>query len=976
VTATPVANLNGTATITLTVSDGALSAQDTIALTVTPVNDVPTVSDVANQTINEDGNTGNLAVTIGDPDSTLSCAGSLTASSSNTTLIPNGNLVIGGSYPNCTVLATAAANLSGSSTITLTASDGVLSAQDTYTVTINAVNDAPTISDVADQTINEDSNTGALTVTIGDVDHSLTCGSSLSGSSSNTTIVPHANIVFAGSAPTCSVTITPAANQNGSATITLTVSDGSATAQDTLSLIVSSINDAPTISNVADQNIYQNANTGALTVTIADVDHSLTCGSSLSGSSSNTTLLPSANIVFAGSLPNCTVTLTPAASQTGSATATLTVSDGTATAQDTILLTVFIPPDLLDNDATATGFGGGTISTVTDVASGYLALKAYSSATDRQYLMSQDFVSSQNLVSYWAFSGNHMDAMFALGTVADTSGYGNDLVITDPSRWLNYMNSAIGVGVNFGDDGCLLSLTNANAGVDLNPGGGDFSFAMWVKKTSGATANTYRPFLYLYSAGNMGIGIALEVLGSDRFNMWVSDGTDNLEVISVPSILTPANGVWYHVAGTRKGSTFTFYMNGIPHGSQTNASIGSIDMTDAVLALAGPGGNDSSHFRGTLDEIIYLKRTLSQEEINSLYSRGVNTYADAAMFTSRIVDLGIPGSLQDFAVTAQAPYGLELPASSAPESEFAAYNADNALLTDLVSLWHFNGTSGSNAGTLDDAEATNDGTPNRGASGLTFQSGRFKTALRLDGVDDNVSLGNDASLQITGDHTISAWMRYESSTIGNFPCLFAKDNEGISAGFGLYVTTGFTIGHFIGNGSYNDTKTSTTIQPWEWVHVAVTHTSGAQKIYINGVQAALSQGGAFAVNPIDTGTEAKLGHCGGAYFPGSLDDVALWNRTLSSTEISALYSRGAVGLKAQVRICAQANCSDGNFVGPSGTSATYFEVDASSAGVIPALFDVSTLSGRYVQYRYWFNSIDSTNTTVMPRINEVEIVLP
>jgi formylglycine-generating enzyme required for sulfatase activity len=68
----------------------------------------------------------------------------------------------------------------------------------------------------------------------------------------------------------------------------------------------------------------------------------------ISGSSSNTTLVPNANIVFGGSGANRTVTVTPASSQTGTATITVTVSDGSLSASDTFLLTV--------NSAAPTGF--------------------------------------------------------------------------------------------------------------------------------------------------------------------------------------------------------------------------------------------------------------------------------------------------------------------------------------------------------------------------------------------------------------------------------------------------------------------------------------------------------------------------------------------------------------------------------------------------------------------------------------------
>ena len=75
----------------------------------------------------------------------------------------------------------------------------------------------------------------------------------MTASSSNTTLVPTANIVFGGTGANRTVTITPAANQTGTATITLTVTDGTAaTATDTFVLTVTAVNDLPTISDVAE----------------------------------------------------------------------------------------------------------------------------------------------------------------------------------------------------------------------------------------------------------------------------------------------------------------------------------------------------------------------------------------------------------------------------------------------------------------------------------------------------------------------------------------------------------------------------------------------------------------------------------------------------------------------------------------------------------------------------------------------------
>ena len=137
------------------------------------------------------------------------------------------------------------------------------------------------------------------------------------------------------------MTVTPAANQSGTATITVSVSDGVASASDTFVLTVNAVNDAPTISDISDRTIARNGNTGPLAFTVGDVE---TAAGSLtvSGSSNDTTLVPNANIVFGGSGASRTVTVTPATGQTGTATITVTVSDGQLTASDTFVLTVVV----------------------------------------------------------------------------------------------------------------------------------------------------------------------------------------------------------------------------------------------------------------------------------------------------------------------------------------------------------------------------------------------------------------------------------------------------------------------------------------------------------------------------------------------------------------------------------------------------------------------------------------------------------
>ncbi len=79
--------------MTLVVTDGTLTGQDTFVLTVTSVNDLPTISAIADQTIDEDTSTAVLPFTISDVETVFTC-GDVAKASTLTSLIPNANIVI------------------------------------------------------------------------------------------------------------------------------------------------------------------------------------------------------------------------------------------------------------------------------------------------------------------------------------------------------------------------------------------------------------------------------------------------------------------------------------------------------------------------------------------------------------------------------------------------------------------------------------------------------------------------------------------------------------------------------------------------------------------------------------------------------------------------------------------------------------------------------------------------------------------
>jgi len=166
---TPLPSQTGTTTVTVTVSDGAGTASTSFVLTVGSANQPPTISDVPDQLATEDAPGPAVPFTVADVDTPLNAL-ALTASSNDPLLLPNANLVLGGAGASRTIAFTPAPNRSGVAIVTVTVSDGVGSATDTFRVTVSAVNDAPTISPVGDQVIAEGGTTPAVPFTVGDVE--------------------------------------------------------------------------------------------------------------------------------------------------------------------------------------------------------------------------------------------------------------------------------------------------------------------------------------------------------------------------------------------------------------------------------------------------------------------------------------------------------------------------------------------------------------------------------------------------------------------------------------------------------------------------------------------------------------------------------------------------------------------------------------------------------------------------------------
>jgi hypothetical protein len=219
------------------------------------------------------------------------------------------------------------------------ASLGTQTDSTSFLLTVNPVNDAPTISSIPDQQTGFGRSTPPIPFLIQDMDSP---GLTLSAVSSNPTLLPASNILFSGTTSNRAVRLTPAAGQSGQVSVHVTLSDGLLTASTTFTLTVSPSNAAPTISAITRQVTDYLTPLVSIPVIVGDAETSAD-NLTLSATSANPSLLPATNITFGGSGSNRTVTITPVEGRQGTVIISVGVHDGNSTARTLFAVTIRTP---------------------------------------------------------------------------------------------------------------------------------------------------------------------------------------------------------------------------------------------------------------------------------------------------------------------------------------------------------------------------------------------------------------------------------------------------------------------------------------------------------------------------------------------------------------------------------------------------------------------------------------------------------
>ena len=216
------------------------------------------------------------------------------------------------------------------------------------------------------------------------------------------------------------------------------------------------------------------------------------------------------------------------------------------------------------------------------------------------------------------------------------------------------------------------------------------------------------------------------------------------------------------------------------------------------------------------------------------------------------------------------------------------------LSVDLVGLWRFNGdandsSSYNNHGIVYGGESYNDPSP-------------MGQALIFDGDDDYVEVADSASLDITGDLTIEAWVKFDNFASPH-SFVVGKDTTG-QRSYGLFVDGGHyaktgKVGFIVFSASsYTIHWGDTALNTDQWYHIAGTYDyvdngNSMMEVYVNGNSDSTET--TNAVGPIYSGS-ANL-QIGARQYPpnpsinwrcfvdGLIDEVRIWNTALTADQL-------------------------------------------------------------------------------------------
>ena len=443
------------------------------------------------------------------------------------------------------------------------------------------------------------------------------------------------------------------------------------------------------------------------------------------------------------------------------------------------------------------------------------------------------------LVGLWSFDGKDIS-----GTTAfDRSGSGNNGTLT---------NGATTTTGKFGQ-AARFDGVNDYSGAQYDLARTSSTISVWIKTTvKDQGISQWSSAGYTYNGFTDRV-LTLNSSGQARLYVY-NGGACSAATLYIAGGADLSDNNWHHIVGVWGPSGKYLYVDGALVANNTDgiqSSTGS--MPYLTIGEGDPGCSNSparQYFNGSIDDVRVYNRSLSSTEINKLYTFGVQTVNASRNTTGGSLDSG------------------------------------------LVGLWSFDGKDLNGTTAYDRSGSGNNGTLTNGPLPAI---GKMGQGLKFDGTDDLVSIPSSSSFAFgTGEFSIAAWIKTTATPLSCWTS-FVSIGGGYSAANSINLYAPGTGAVPTGSvavilNAVNPTMRSTTlVNDGLWHHIIVTRNSGGAKLYVDKV---LEDSAATSINVPASSMRIGSDQSCGTYLNGSVDDVRVYNRALSSAEAQNLYNLG------------------------------------------------------------------------------------
>lgn len=388
-------------------------------------------------------------------------------------------------------------------------------------------------------------------------------------------------------------------------------------------------------------------------------------------------------------------------------------------------------------------------------------------------------------------------------------------------------------------------------------------------------------------------GWELYVTSGNKPTVAMDDGDE--DGLIQPTTGTINEDEWAHICWSYNGNGKNFYENTMTINGVDQTLIGSTSAIfetswniDTPFQLGRRYYTAANELDGFLDEVMVFDYEITLAEMQDIYNNQSSLYHSQGNASMRGFDITV-SSNNTANVTFEGSYAA---ADATVTANIGGWWNDSRYDSHPNLLGHWSGD-----GTTTDELGFNDGSINGGA---TYTDGKIGDTFSFDGTGDYITVADDSRLDIgTGDWSFSAWVYVDSVASYDGIVTSGAWNSNVD-NFNFITHVGGTRYWLLastGSGWWiNLQSSSNSLIKDQWQHIVVTlDRDGAQKIYIDGFEDASQS--TTNTNDFDTGSDWNFGEqITYGDLDGEVDDVMMWNKTLSLNEIKTLYNKGLMKL--------------------------------------------------------------------------------